>query len=173
MYNFCMEDSILKKLYIKQKAISIGDKYKALDENEKVVFYVKSKLFSINHKKFIYNDKDELVMTIRRKFFDILPQYFIYDKNGKLVAGIKRKFGLKNKFSIQSWAGEELSVEGNFLTYSLQFYRGGQQIGSLSKKFFQLVDSYQVEILNDSDTQLIVAFVIAFDNLAHNNGRYN
>ena len=159
----------MKKLYIKQKAISIGDKYKVLDENEKVLFYVKSKLFSINHKKMIYNENNEQIMILRRKFFDIMPQYLIYDNNQKLIAGIKRKFGIKQNFIIDSWEGEKFSVKGNFFAYNLQFYRGDEQIGSLSKKFFQLVDSYQVEVNNDADTELIVAFVIAFDNLFHNN----
>lgn len=162
----------MKKLYIKQKAISIGDKYKIFDENDKLLYYVNSKLFSINHKKFIYNANDEIVMILRRKFFDILPQYLIYDKNNKLIAGIRKKFSINQKYVMESWGGEKFSAEGNFFTFNLQFFRGDQLIGSMSKKIIQLVDSYQVEVINDSDVELIIAFVIAFDNLMHNNSKH-
>lgn len=168
-YKYKERNCIMKSYYIKQKAFSIGDKFKVYDDNNNVKYYVKSRLFSINHVKHIYNDKDELVITLRRRFFDILPSYLIYDKNDKLIAIFKRKFSISKKFAIEG-PKDQYRIDGNLFAYNFSIYQNDELIGTVSKKFIQLVDSYRLEIFKDEDEEFFIALVIAFDNLYHNGG---
>lgn len=156
------------QLIIKQKMISIGDKYNISDSYGNSVFTVKSRVISpLLHKKYLLDNSGNTVMTIQRKIVDFLPNYIIKDSNGNKIARIKRKFSLRKNFAIKGY-GRDLEIRGDFFAWNFSINENNQMVGSVSKKIIHLVDQYTLNVNNDNDAPFFVACVIAIDNLCHN-----
>lgn len=70
--------------------------------------------------------------------------------NDQKVAMIKQKFSLKHKFHVTMLDpkyGLDLDINGDFIGYDLQIYRGDRVVATVSKKFFASRDTYGVEVL--------------------------
>lgn len=159
------------QLFIKQKMISIGDKYNVTDINGNIAYTVKSRVLSpLLHKKYLLDSIGARVMTIQRKIVDFLPNYIIKDSTGKKIAKIKRKFSLRKNFIIKGY-GRDLAIRGDFFAWNFNITEDNQSVGSVSKKIIHLVDQYTLNVNNDSDAPFFVACVIAIDNLCHNGRR--
>lgn len=159
------------QLFIKQKMLSIGDKYNIFDVQGNVVYKVKSRLMSpFLHKKYLLDANEQVVMTIQRKVWDFLPNYIIKDSNGNKIARIKRKFSLRKNFVIIGY-DRNLSIRGDFFAWNFSIVEDNQTVGNVSKKIIHLVDQYTLSIDNDADAPFFTACVIAIDNLCHNGRR--
>lgn len=154
------------KLYIKNKMVSLGGASKVLDENENPKFNVKGKVFSITKKKKICDLEGNVLYRVRNKFwhFSWNRYAFIDDEEGNRVAKLKLKFGFSKKFFIQGYK-DEISVEGNFIGLNFTIYKNGEVIGSLSKKYLSLVDTFILDIGNEEDAAFLTAIVIGIDNI--------
>lgn len=159
------------QLFIKQKMISVGDKYNVFDGQGNAVYRVKSRLISpFLHKKYLLDRSEQVIMTIQRKVFDFLPNYFIKDSSGNKIARIKRKFSFRKNFFIMGY-GRNLSIRGDFFAWNFSIIEGNRTIGTVSKKIIHIADQYTLDILNDKDAPFFTACVIAIDNLCHNGRR--
>lgn len=156
------------KLYIKQKLISLGDKYDIFDENDNVVYNVTSQLISVRQRKFLRDINGNLLYVIKRKLIDILPKYIIEDGNEQEVAILQKKFSLRTSFNI-SGTSKKYEIRGDFMAWHWDLIEDGEVMATISKKIIHLADSYYLDIKDDEDAALVVAFVIAIDNLYHNN----
>lgn len=157
------------RLFIKQKMISIGDKYEVTDEREGLVFRVKSRLISpFLHKKYLLDRSDNRIMTIQRKVLDFLPNYIIKDSQGNKIARIKRKFGFRQNFYIKGYRDVDYYIKGDIFAWNFSIYKGNELIGTVSKKIFHVNDKYTLEIKYPADAPFFTACVIAIDNLCHN-----
>lgn len=155
-------------LYIKQKFVSIGDKYNVLDQNGNVVFKVKSKLISpFYRKKYLYDANENLVMTLRRKVWDILPNYIISDCDGKDICRLRKSFSITHKFSCIG-IQDDIKLNGDLFSWDYQIYKNNILTGAVTKKIFNIRDSYTLSIEDPSDAAFFVSCVIAIDNLCHN-----
>ncbi|NCA91963.1 hypothetical protein EOM82_01750 [bacterium] len=159
------------QLFIKQKFISIGDKYNVTDANENTVFTVKSRVISpLLHKKYLLDASGRRLMTIQRKIVDILPNYIIKDESGNKIARIKRRFSLRSNFMIIGY-NKDFSIKGDFFAWNYSLYQGNEQVGSIAKKIIHLSDKYTLDIRYPEDAPFFTACVIAIDNLCHNGFR--
>ncbi len=156
------------QLFIKQKLLSIGDKYNITDANENPVFTVKSRVISpLLHKKYLLDAAGRRLMTIQRKIVDILPNYIIKDADGNKIARVKRKFSFRHNFMIIGY-NKDLSIKGDLFAWNFSIYQGDEQVGSVSKKIIHLADQYTLNISYAEDAPFFTACIIAIDNLCHN-----
>ncbi len=159
------------QLFIKQKLISVGDKYNVTDANQNPVFTVRSRVISpLLHKKFLYDAAGRKLITIQRKIVDILPNYIIKDANGNKIARIKRKFGFRSNFAIIGYS-KEFSIRGDLFAWNFSIYQGNEMVGSVTKKVFHINDKYTLDIKYPEDAPFFTACVIVIDNLCHNGVR--
>ena len=155
------------KLYIKQKIFSIGDKYTVKDEFDQIYYYVEGQIFSIGAKLRIYDQNRTEKIFIKRKVFTFMPEYEFY-RGEELIAIIQKKFKMfKNEFTVESKYGNYV-LDGNFLGMDLSITKDGKEVAIVMKKWFTWGDSYEIDILDDSDIDFLTALVIVIDNCLHN-----
>ena len=95
-----------------------------------------------------------------------MPKYYIFDPHGDQLAEIQRKFGFKPKFVI-TIGNEELKVEGSFWGHSFGVFKGEQEVASISKQVLSFGDTYEIEVHDETKTELYLFLVIIIDQTLH------
>lgn len=157
-------------LVIKNKMFSIKGNSTVKDENDVDRFIVKGKVFSIGRKKRICDLDGKVLYTVKNKLIKFfMNSCYIYDGEGNKVARIKQKFKLfKKEFTLTGYA-DEIEIKGDFIQHCLEIYKNGEKIGEVGKKFVSLVDRFRLDCYNDADAPLLVALVVAIDNINDKN----
>lgn len=157
-------------LQIKNKMFSVRGHSTVKDENDVDRYVVKGKFFSLGKKKRIYDMDGNLLYTVKNKLIRwFMNSCYIYDAEGNKIARIKQKFKLfKKEFKLTGYA-EEIEIRGDFIQKVLEIYKNGEKIGEAGKKFFSLVDSFKLECYKDEDAPLLVALIVAIDNINDKN----
>lgn len=157
---------------INQKILSFGDDFIIRDEYGSERYHVKGKIFALGDKLRIYDENGFERAYIEQKLFRLLPEYSIYI-GGQYAAKVKKEFTFfRPKFNIESMAGH-YSIDGDFFGYDFRISKGERVVAVISKRFFAFRDSYGVEIVDDENQALILAFVIIIDQVIHDESHNN
>jgi uncharacterized protein YxjI len=80
----------------------------------------------------------------------------------------RRKMNLigGKKFKVKSKLGE-FTIEGNFRSREFKIKLNHHLVGTISKKFFSIGDTYGVKIEQGQDIPFILALAIVVDEVAH------
>lgn len=152
------------KLYIKNKLVSLRGSSSVKDEAGNDVLVVKGALFSITNKKLVRDTDGNLLYKVRNKWFNFITRNaYVYDGEGTKIAKIKRKFGIKNSFIVEGYQ-DEIAIEGDFFSWTLDVFRNGEQIGTIRREF-DWTDAFVLEANVEDDGAFLVALVIAIDNI--------
>ena len=154
------------ELFLKQKLISIGDKYKFMDKSEKVVFEGKKSPLSLT-KIFLNDPSGKELFMVKKKLIRILPKYWIM-KDGQELVTIQGKFSIRPKFEVSDVEGNSYAITGDFLSFDFNISKNGKFVGSIKKKLFSFGDAYYLNIDDDFDPALFCAFALVIDNCQHN-----
>lgn len=158
------------KLFIKNKVISLAGSSTVKDEAGNDVFVVKGTLFSISHKKRIKDTEGNLLYKVRNKLMNFITHSaYIYDADGTKVARVKRKFGFRNVYVVEGYQ-DEITVEGDFLSWTLEVYRNGAMVGTI-ERYIAWNDAFVLETDTEDDAAFMVALVIAIDNISDERSR--
>ena len=66
--------------------------------------------------------------------------------------------------------GVNYEVKGKITDHQYEFERDGNQVASVSKKWFRELDSYGVEVGPNEDVPLVLAATVAIDQMTHEVG---
>ena len=157
------------KLYIKNKLISFGDGSFVTDEAGNQVYRVKGMVFSPTRKKKIYDMEGKLLYVVRNKFWQMFSKNcFVYNAEKAKIAKVQSKnWDFKNAYYIMGY-NDEIEIAGKFLQFpnmELSINKNGKKIGTLTKNFTVVRDSYTLDIESEEDAPLFVALTIAVDNI--------
>jgi uncharacterized protein YxjI len=147
------------KLYIKQKLFSFKDRFNIKDENEVDVLQVEGKIFSFGKQLSIQTMSLEQVAYVKQKVLNFLPTFELTVNDEVHV--LKKQFTFfKPAYALPSL---NIRVEGDFLAHQYSILRDELVIANISKAFFSFADSYEVDILEDKDMNIVISIVIAID----------
>ncbi|MDU5334744.1 LURP-one-related/scramblase family protein [Enterococcus sp.] len=150
----------MKKLYIKQKVFSIGEKFTVVDEDQRLRYSVKGSFMKIPKTFSVENEQGREVSKITKKTISLLPKFFV-EIDGKDQIEISKHLSfLKAKYSIDA---EDLSVDGNWWDMDFEVSQKGRKVAEINKRWISWGDTYEITILNDALEELIVSLVIAID----------
>ena len=156
------------ELVVKNKFFSLGGSSKVLAENGADAFIVKGKCFSITKKKFVKDLNGNRLFMVRNKFWKFIRRKaLIYDANKKLVARVIRDFRIRQSYTIEG-AQEEIKVVANGpvgLGFDMSITMGGKEIGHIKRPYVQWTDTFNVTVNDPEDAAILVAMVIAIDNI--------
>ena len=157
------------KLFIKNKLVSFGGSSFVTDESDKEVYRVKGKMFSPTHKKKVYDMQGKLLFVVRNKFWQMFSKNcFVYNAEKVKIAKIQSKnWDFKNAYYIMGY-NDEIQFSGRFMQFpnmELSISKNGKKIGTLTKNFTIVRDSYTLDIESEEDAPLFVALTIAVDNI--------
>lgn len=147
-------------LFIKQKVLTIRDRFKVYGDDEQPKYDVEGKIISIGKKLRILKDEQE-VARIEQEVLHLLAHYNFHIE-GKGDFKIIRKFSfLKPKYIFE---GIDWNVEGDFFAYDYQINSAaGEPIASISRRWIAIGDAYDIQIYKDEHELLVLCSVLAID----------
>lgn len=148
------------KLLIKQKLLSIRDRFTIYDEQQEPRFYVEGELFTIGKKLHIYDMKQHEVAMIQRRVLSFRPRFFVMVE-GKEVAEIVREITFfKPKYRIE---GLDWTITGDVFQHDYKISNRDEVIARISKEWFVLSDTYEIDVEDEDTTIYALAVVLAID----------
>ena len=154
------------KFYIKQKVISLKDRFNVYDENQNVKYTVKGKYFSLLNKLKLLDEHEELIYHAEKKLFRLLPKYIIFDTNHTQLATIKKQLALRPRYEI-FMHDKKLNIDGTFLGHNFTISDESGSLASIHKKYISWGDTYEIDIFNETYLNLILFIVIVIDQTLH------
>ncbi|TCC11262.1 LURP-one-related/scramblase family protein [Kribbella soli] len=88
------------------------------------------------------------------------------ERGGERIATVhKALIGIRDRFDIDVDDGPDLKAHGNVVDHEYEIKRDGDTIAHISKSWFRVRDTYGVEIAPDEDETLLLATVVALEQL--------
>jgi uncharacterized protein YxjI len=152
-------------LYLKNKFASISGSSSVTDEAGNVKYTIKGKVFSFTRKKFIVNENGETLYIVRNKWFRFFHySSFVLDQNEEIIMKITKNV-FTHHYKTEGYTSN-ISIDGNFIGWDFDVKRDGEVIGIVNREFTVLIDSFKIEAYKKEDEPLIIALVVALDNIA-------
>ena len=149
------------KLYVNEKWFSLHRKFYVKDENNEEVYQISSKVVSIGTKTTITNMKGKKIAYIKQEILHLMPHYKIYIKDN-LECKIKKRLQL---FKDDYVLSNGYKVKGDYLMFDFKIYDDiDKHIGTIKRKVVSLGDKYEIEIIDTSKKELILAIIVAIVN---------
>lgn len=161
---------------LKQKFLSLTEKFEIKNEQDDIVYVVDGKFFSIGKRFTLFDNKENSLAEIKQKLFSFRPQFNIILSDGSHAQIIKTFLPLfSSRFLVtftQVGAGARaLEVTGNFLSHEYNFIENGQVIAQVSKQLFSFTDTYGLEVHDESLNELLVSLLVVIDAIHHGNDK--
>lgn len=150
----------MKKLYIKQKVFSIGEKFTVMDEQENPRYYVEGSFLKIPKTFRIEDEQGREISKITKKTISLLPKFFVEIDGQEMIEIAKHLTFLKAHYSIEA---EGMSVQGNWWDMDFIVEKDGRRIADINKRWISWGDTYEVTVLDEVYEHLIISLVIAID----------
>lgn len=153
---------------LRQKLLCWGDDFSIKNDRGDKVFFVDGKVFSLGDKLSFQDTSGRELASIRQKLLAWGPTYEIY-RGGQLYAVVKKKLFtvFRCRFTVDVPGPDDLEAKGSFLELEYSFTRHDRQVATVSKKWFNLADSYGVDIVDGEDDVLILASAVVIDMVCH------
>ncbi len=154
----------MTNLYIKQKVFKITDHYQVYNENQEPLYQVDQEFKLIGNKVHVSDYSGRELFVVNREVFTLLPRFNVEFSDGK-SATIDSHFTLfKRKIDINC-DGHSLQANGNFWDYSFEISENGEVVATIEKTILSWSDTYQISVFKPELEQLVLASVIAIDNI--------
>ena len=159
-----------KHIYLMhEKLVAIGDDYWIENEEGKREFYIDGKAFRLRNTLILKDAQGENLYKIQERLLKIRDTMDIKRADDGLAATIKKALIniLRDTWKVEIPDGPEMEIKGDILDHEYRIDIEGEKIAEISKKWFQIRDTYGVEIEPGYDNALILAITAALDQMAH------
>ena len=161
------------KYIIKNKIFSWGAGSTVRDEAGKDLFFIKGSVFSFTRKKFVRDLDGNTLYIVRNKFFHfILPKAYVCDPQGNRLVQVRKRnaFSFKANLAVVPEPGQDydFSIDGDIIARHFDIFEHGQNVGHVRRNFNLIKDSFWLETERTDLAPLLIAFVIAIDNMIDN-----
>jgi uncharacterized protein YxjI len=152
-------------LIIKNRFTPAGGSY-VQDLSGKDIYKVKGRWLSFTRKKFVMTMDGKLLFMVRNKFWRIFRHSaMVYDPKGNMVLKAMREISAADSYSVTGYE-PELSVVGQVMNYNYEILCGDRVVAKIFRPITFVNATYEVTILDETLTTLLIALVIAVNNIA-------
>ena len=149
------------KLYVNEKLFSFHNRFYVKDENDLNVYDISSKIISFGDKTTIHDMNGKKIAYIEQELFHIMPNYNVYINDNFLFKIVKKFQLFKNDYLLSNG----YRVDGNFMMLDFVVYDDNdKQIGSIKRKLFSIGDKYEIDIIDVSKKEIVLAIIVAITN---------
>lgn len=149
---------------IKAKLFSIGDDFDITDDSGRVVYHVDGKALSVRNRLVIEDPEGREAASVVRHLVAMRPTYAV-TIGGEKAADVRKHFftPFGERFTIDIPGPGDLEVRGHLLDHEFTVERDGEQVATVSKRWFSLRDTYGIEVAPGENDLLVLASVLAVD----------
>jgi uncharacterized protein YxjI len=149
---------------MRQKLVSFGDDYWIENDQGSRVYFVDGKAFLLREHLGFQDTQGNELAAIQERVMRIKDTYRIYRK-GNVLATVKKILisPLLQSFEVHVAGGENMEAEGTIIEYEYEIHEGRRKVAQVSKKWFQVSDSYGVDIVPGADDILVLAITVVID----------
>jgi len=151
---------------MRERLLSIGDDYWIETESGERAFKVDGKAVRVRDTFVLEDAAGHEVAKIQERKLTIRDTMKIERAAGDATVR-KALVGIRDRFKIEVEGGADLNAHGNILDHEYEIERDGDEVASVSKKWFRIRDTYGVEIQPGQDDALILAITVCVDALSH------
>lgn len=153
---------------MRQRLISIGEDYTIEDESGRPVYKVDGKVMRIRETFVIEDMAGAEVATIREKKIALRDSMKIL-RGGDTIATVRKALltPFRDRFDVSVEGGDDLVAQGKLLDHEYEIKRDGRAVARVSKQWFTLRDTYGIDVADGEDDGLILAIVVAIDEMSH------
>jgi uncharacterized protein YxjI len=150
---------------MREKMFAIGDDFWIEQDGQKT-FKVDGRALRIRDTFVLESPSGEELYTIQERKLSVRDKMAI-ERDGKTVATIKKALvsPLRDRYSIEVEAGEDMEAKGNIVDHEFEIKKGGDKVAEISKRWFRLRDTYGVEVAPGQDDALILACTVCIDQM--------
>ena len=155
------------KLIVRNKFVTLTGASVVKDDKGNDLFKIKGKLriFSPTRKKKIYDLEGGRLFTVRNKWYNFLfHSAYIYDETGEKIAKLKARFSRDAMFLSEGFE-DVFKIGRNPNGPGRAIYKNDEIIGVWRNTKLHFVDTFEVEYEKEENAGIIVALMIAVDNI--------
>jgi uncharacterized protein YxjI len=155
-------DSGAHRYQIREHLLSIGDDYWIENESGERAFKVDGKAVRFRDTFVLQDAAGQEVAKIQERKLSLRDKMVIERAAGSATVH-KAVIGLRDRFKIDVEGGADMTARGNLLDHEYQIDSDGNEVASVSKKWFRVRETYGVEIEPGQDDALILAITVCID----------
>ena len=166
------QDSPANRYKIHQKLVSISNDFLIEDEHGERVFMVDGRAVQVRGTLILRDSHDNVLCKIQERMLWVKDSMEITDPSGEQLALVEKTLitPIQERWKVKISNGSNLDVQANLLDHEYSITaEHGNPVAQISKKWFCLRDIYGVEILPGQNDMIILATMVAIDNMALGN----
>ncbi|MEG0255516.1 MAG: LURP-one-related family protein [Vagococcus sp.] len=150
----------MKTLYMKQKVLSLNEKFSIKDQEENIIYSVKGSFLKIPKSFTMYDSNEEEIGTVTKELFKLLPKFSVKVVGASPILIEKKLSFFKANYHIDS---ENIQIQGDWLDKNYAIERNGIEIARINQKWLAMNSTYEISILEENYEHLIILLVAAID----------
>ena len=155
---------------MKQKVFSLASRFAIRNENGEDAFFVNGEVFTLGHRLSFEDARGSELLYIRQKLLSFGPTYEIFRGEQHVATVQKELFTFfQCTFDIHVDDRGDLLAQGNLTDHEYTVTRDDNPIAQISKTWFDIADTYGVDIADREDQVLILAVTVVIDLCCHHN----
>lgn len=155
-----------RRYRMREKFLDLGEDFTVEDEAGRPAFRVDGRVLALR-KTFVLEDLDGKPLATIRKPLVALRDTVVVERPARPPATLKRVWlSIRPKFHVEIPEGD-LEVEGNILAHEYTIRRGRETVARISKGWFQVRESYGIEVAPGEDAPLMIAVAVALESFDH------
>jgi uncharacterized protein YxjI len=149
---------------IRERLFDMGDDFDITDEDGNALYRVDGKVFTLRSKLVIEDTAGHEVASVHRHLVSLRATYEITIGGEKAAQVTKKMFTpFREKFTIDIPGPHDLEMKGDLFDHEFTVERDGDEVATVSKKWFTVRDTYGVKVAPGENDLLILASVLALE----------
>jgi uncharacterized protein YxjI len=155
------------KYRMREKVFAIGDDFWIENDAGERAFKVDGKALRVRNTLVLEDASGAELFTVQEKKLHLRDTMEI-ERGGRSVATVKKALisPLRDRFSIEVDAGEDMEAKGNIVDHEYKIERDGEKVAEVSKRWFRVRDTYGIEVTPGQQDALILAVTVCIDQMA-------
>ena len=149
---------------IREKMFRLAEDSDITDETGRLVLRVDGKVMSLHHRLILHDPAGRELAQVARRLVALRPTYEI-TIDGQQVAEVRKHLftPFREQFTLAVPGGRDMELTGDLVSHEFTIERDGQTVGTISKRWLSLTDSYAVDVAPGENDLLVLASVLALD----------
>jgi len=154
------------RLKVRERLFAFGDDFWVEDGRGRRAYLVDGKALRVRDTLLFKDMQGQERYKLQEKVARVRDTMTLYNADGSTAATIKKALitPLRDRYTVDLPGQPQLETQGNILHHEYTIEQGGRRVGTISKSWFRIRDTYGIEVApNTIDPLLAVAMSVAID----------